>query len=128
MSRETRPLVLVVDDDEDLLALLALHLASRCRLAVARDGEEALRVMTAERPDLVLLDVMMPRLSGWELCRAMKADPLYDDIPIIFVTAVGARLSGELSQLVQADDVLLKPFDLVDLDRKMARFLPRAEA
>ena len=84
--------------------------------------------ISEERPDLILLDVMLPRLSGWELCREMKSNALYEDIPVIFVTAVGARISGELSHLMQADDILLKPFELEDLDRKMARFLARASA
>jgi len=118
-----QPLVLVVDDDEDLLSLLSLHLSSRCRLQVARDGDEALIHIAQERPDLILLDVMMPRVSGWELCREMKSNALYEDIPVVFITAVGARISGEVSHLMQADDILLKPFDLEELDRKIARFL-----
>ena len=128
MALEAKPQVLVVDDDEDFLSLLSLHLAPRCRLRVARDGKEALLLIAEERPDLVLLDVMMPRLSGWELCREMKSNALYDDIPIVLVTAVGARISGELSHLMQADDILLKPFELADLDRKIARFLERPKA
>ena len=123
-----KPQVLVVDDDEDFLALLALHLAPRCRLQVARDGREALLRISESRPDLVLLDVMMPRLSGWELCRELKSSALYEDIPVIFVTAVGVKLLGQLSHLTLADDVLFKPFDLTELDRKMARFLSPTEA
>lgn len=128
MAADLKPQVLLVDDDEDFLALLALHLAPRCRLAIARNGEEAMLRIHETPPDLILLDVMMPRLSGWELCRAMKTNALYEDIPVIFVTAVGARLSGELSHLMQADDILLKPFDLEDLDRKLDRFLTRPKA
>ncbi|MFN7973303.1 MAG: response regulator [Acidobacteriota bacterium] len=124
---ETLPHVLVVDDDEDFLALLALHLAARCRLTVVRNGEEALRAVAQSRPDLILLDVMMPRLSGWEVCRELKSNALYEDIPVIYVTAVGAKISGSLSHLTLADDILMKPFDLRELDRKMARFLTKKQ-
>jgi two-component system sensor histidine kinase/response regulator len=83
------PHILIVDDVLDNIQLLGrvLHERIECSIAVAQDGEAALRAVDYQRPDLILLDVMMPRMSGHDVCRHLKADPETADIPIIFLTA-----------------------------------------
>src|ERR1700735_648615 len=89
MDRLTeRPLVLVVDDTPENLTLMADLLKGAYKVKVANSGEKALRIaVAAPPPDLILLDVMMPGLDGYEVCRQLKADPATRDIPIMFLTA-----------------------------------------
>ncbi|XYJ11077.1 HD-GYP domain-containing protein [Telluria sp. B2] len=89
MSNPTnRPLILAVDDEASNLQLLRQILQDHYRLLFAKDGARALELAVRERPDLVLLDVMMPGMSGYEVCAALKANPLTAPIPVIFVTAL----------------------------------------
>jgi putative two-component system response regulator len=84
----SRPLLLAVDDEATNLQLLRQILQDHYRLLFAKDGARALELAHQERPDLVLLDVMMPGMSGYEVCAALKADPATAAIPVIFVTAL----------------------------------------
>ncbi|MEW6370974.1 MAG: two-component system response regulator [Pseudomonadota bacterium] len=83
-----RPLILAVDDEASNLQLLRQILQDHYRLLFAKDGARALELAAKERPDLVLLDVMMPGMSGYEVCAALKANPMTAPIPVIFVTAL----------------------------------------
>jgi two-component system cell cycle response regulator len=108
--------ILVVDDNEVNVELLAAMLASEHYVvSTATDGFEALAKIEAEKPDIVLLDVMMPELDGFEVCRRIKADPTMADIPVIMVTAL-----SDVDDLVRgfeagADDFVTKPFDVLAL-------------
>ncbi|MGH7564489.1 MAG: two-component regulator propeller domain-containing protein [Gemmatimonadota bacterium] len=107
--------VLVVEDNPDVRAYVKRHLAPRYRVLEAIDGEEGLEMTRRRLPDLVLSDVMMPGLDGYELCRALKEDPETDFIPLILLTARAAvedRLAGLQEH---ADDYLVKPFDMREL-------------
>jgi putative two-component system response regulator len=84
----TRPLILAVDDEATNLQLLRQILQEKYRLLFAKDGARALELAHQERPDLVLLDVMMPGMSGYEVCASLKAHPATAAIPVIFVTAL----------------------------------------
>lgn len=117
--------LLIVDDDDDFLDFLSMHLSTRYRVLLARDGEEALAKVAEALPSLVLLDVMMPKLGGWSVCWTLKNHKDYRAIPILFLTAVGPTPSV-LSQLSRADDYLLKPFDLPVLDGKIEGLLAGA--
>jgi CheY-like chemotaxis protein len=108
--------VLVVDDNEQNLELLQAYLESLgCRILTARNGVEALAVTARDGPDLVLLDVMMPRMSGFEVCRKLKADPKTRDIPVIMVTALNEL--GDIERGVESgtDDFLAKPVNKLEL-------------
>jgi len=83
-----QPLILAVDDEASNLQLLRQILQDRYRLLFAKDGARALELANQEKPDLILLDVMMPAMTGYETCRALKADPATAGIPVIFVTAL----------------------------------------
>jgi len=84
----TRPLILAVDDEASNLQLLRQILQDHYRLLFAKDGARALELVRSEHPDLILLDVMMPGMSGYEVCAALKADPATASIPVMFVTAL----------------------------------------
>lgn len=88
MSNVHQPLILAVDDEASNLQLLRQILQDHYRLRFAKDGQRALELAREERPNLILLDVMMPGMSGYEVCAALKADPDLASIPVIFVTAL----------------------------------------
>jgi putative two-component system response regulator len=88
MNANTLPLILAVDDEASNLQLLRQILQDHYRLRFAKDGPRALELAREERPNLILMDVMMPGMSGYEVCAALKADPVTASIPVIFVTAL----------------------------------------
>lgn len=112
--------ILVADDDLEILSLVTRHVRSLAgEVLEASDGEEALRVARREKPDLIILDVMMPGMSGWEVCRAVREDDQLSETGVIMLTGIGERLNEMTSPLYGADDFLDKPFDLDDLDTKI---------
>src|SRR3972149_5424559 len=81
--------ILVVDDNSQNLELLQAYLEDlRCKVITATDGLEAMKAVTQHNPDLILLDIMMPRMSGFEVCRRLKQNPATADIPVVMVTAL----------------------------------------
>lgn len=105
-----RPTVLVVDDTPDNLSLMAGLLKDRYKVKVANNGEKALKIAQAEeQPDLILLDIMMPGLSGYEVCEILKKDPATRDIPIIFLTAMTATDDEKKGLELGAVDFITKP-------------------
>lgn len=120
--------VLCADDDLEILRMVARHMKSRgANVLEASDGEEALRVARREKPDLVVLDVMMPNMSGWEVCRAIREDESLAGTGVLMLTGIGERLNELTSPLYGADDFLDKPFDLDDLDEKVDDVLARRD-
>jgi DNA-binding response OmpR family regulator len=118
------PKILVADDDVELLAILSQHLRTlKCTLIEARDGEEALSLTRQHKPDLMILDVMMPGLSGWEVAKRVRDDAALKDTGIIMLTAIGEALNTLTSPLYGADDKLDKPFDFGELDAKINKVL-----
>jgi diguanylate cyclase (GGDEF)-like protein len=105
------PTVLIVDDQPDNIQVLAKLLKADCRLKVANNGEKALALANGEAPpDLILLDVQMPVLDGYEVCRRLKENPRTHDIPVIFVTASATVDDEEKGFLLGAVDYITKPF------------------
>lgn len=104
------PLLLVVDDEATNLQLLRQILQQDYRLAFAKDGQRALELARAERPDLVLLDVMMPGMTGYQVCQELKADPRLAGIPVIFVSALGEAADELEGFEAGAVDYITKPF------------------
>lgn len=108
--------ILVVDDHEQNLELLQAYLEEiGCRIRTASDGIQALAEIDAEQPDLIVLDVMMPRMSGYQLCEKLKGDPGTRDIPVVMVTALSEV--GDVEKAVEsgADDFLTKPVYKLEL-------------
>jgi cyclic di-GMP phosphodiesterase len=102
--------VLVVDDTPDNLALISGLLKDLYRVKVANSGEKALKIVrTAPPPDLILLDIMMPEISGYEVCTQLKADPATHHIPIIFLTALSSAEDERKGLELGAEDYVTKP-------------------
>jgi two-component system alkaline phosphatase synthesis response regulator PhoP len=115
-EEEKTPIVLVVDDNQQNLELLQAYLEDMdCRTIPAHDGPQALAVIAAEPPDLILLDVMMPRMSGFEVCKKIKNNPKTCDIPVIMVTALNEF--GDIERGIDSgtDDFISKPVNKREL-------------
>jgi two-component system cell cycle response regulator len=117
--------VLVVDDNAQNLELLVeyLHTLENVQTSTAADGLEALEKVAQDKPDLILLDIMMPRMSGFEVCRKLKSDPETRDIPIIMVTALNEL--GDIERGVESgtDDFLSKPVNRLELVTRVKSLL-----
>ena len=99
--------ILVVDDDQNICELLRLYLTKEgFQVTLASDGEDALEKYAQIKPDMVLLDVMMPRLDGWEVCRRIRKQ---GDTPVIMLTAKGETFDKVLGLELGADDYIVKP-------------------
>jgi two-component system alkaline phosphatase synthesis response regulator PhoP len=108
--------VLIADDNPQILELLEAYLEPlSVRVLTARDGQEALDAVENDQPDLILLDIMMPKRSGFEVCRMLKDDPRYRDIPIIMVTALNEVADMERARECGADHFLSKPVNKLEL-------------
>jgi two-component system cell cycle response regulator len=108
--------VLIADDNPQILELLEAYLDPLgLRIVTARDGQEALDAVHKHRPGLILLDIMMPRRSGFEVCRILKRDPTYQDIPIIIVTALNEVADMERARESGADHYISKPVNKIEL-------------
>ena len=110
------PIVLVVDDNLQNLELLQACLEDMdCKTLPAHDGIEALKIIADNPPDLILLDVMMPKMSGFEVCRRLKNDPKTTDIPVIMVTALNEF--GDIERGIDSgtDDFISKPVNKLEL-------------
>jgi DNA-binding response OmpR family regulator len=113
--------ILVADDDPSILGMLRARLtAAGYRVVTAGDGGDALEVARREHPALVVLDVMMPTMSGWEVCRELRADPATAAVKIIMLTAIGSAMNEMTSPLYGANAYLDKPFEFTELERQIA--------
>jgi EAL domain-containing protein (putative c-di-GMP-specific phosphodiesterase class I)/CheY-like chemotaxis protein len=122
----SRPVVLIADDDEEVALLLRTYLKPlECEILTARDGEEALAVAQARLPDAVLLDVIMPKRSGWEVCQALKAVQRTSGIGVILVTGRGDVKDRLTGLQVGADDYLVKPFNRDEVVKRVRAVLER---
>ncbi len=103
--------ILVVDDEVYILHILDFILgAESYDVVTATNGEQALQKVREEKPDLVILDIMMPKLDGYETCRMIKSDPATKNIPVILLTAKGREVDQKLGREVGANDYMTKPF------------------
>jgi DNA-binding response OmpR family regulator len=121
------PQVLVVEDEPDIRRLIAFHLGREgfaCRTAAT--GAEALRDLRARRPDLVILDLMLPEVDGLEVCRRIRADPDLASLPVIMLTAKVDEVDRVVGLEVGADDYVIKPFSPKELVARVRAVLRRA--
>jgi len=116
--------ILVVDDEVYILHILDFSLgAEGYEVITAADGAEAIEKARQEKPDLVVLDIMMPKVDGFEACRRLKADPETREIPVILLTAKGREVDRKMGMEVGADDYIVKPFSPTKLIEKIGGFL-----
>jgi two-component system, OmpR family, alkaline phosphatase synthesis response regulator PhoP len=112
----TPPKILIADDNPQNVELLEAYLSDfPCEIRTASDGEETLRAVEEDAPDLLLLDVMMPRLSGFEVCRKLRANPRTKDLLVLMVTALNEAADFERGVQAGTDDFLTKPVNKIEL-------------
>ena len=121
MDRKT---ILIVDDEPDILRLTSLRLKKLgFDVITAVNGKEAVRVVKSEKPDLILLDLALPLMSGDEVCRKLKNDEKVKHIPIILFTAHSDTMTAEKAKELGADDYVVKPFHSEELTGKVEMIL-----
>lgn len=123
MSDITEKKVLIVDDEKNICELIRLYVEKEgYKTVLAYDGEQAMFVFEAEKPDIILLDVMMPKKDGWQVCREIRAK---SDIPVIMLTAKGETIDKVLGLEFGADDYIVKPFEPKELIARIKAVLRR---
>lgn len=126
------PVVLVADDEPTMLELVSRHLRAieqpKLEVIEASDGDEAWRLAREKLPDLVVLDVMMPGMSGWEVCRKIRQDASLAHTGVLMLTGIGESLNETTSPLFGADEYIDKPFDFEALDQKIVHVLSKRAA
>ena len=115
-----KPCILIVDDEPDLLAVLRFGLeAEGFEVLQASDGEQGLALARRARPDLMVLDLMLPRMDGYKVCRALKFDERYKSIPIFILSARSGDTDRRLALELGADEVHTKPYDMRELVKRI---------
>ncbi len=116
--------ILVVEDEPNIvLSLQFLMKKAGFDVRVARDGEEALAAVEVQTPDLILLDVMIPKRDGYDVCQTIRANPAWQDVYIIMLTAKGREVDREKGLALGANDYVTKPFSTRDLTEKVKQIL-----
>jgi two-component system alkaline phosphatase synthesis response regulator PhoP len=122
------PKVLLIDDEPDLVEMMKMALEGRFEVIVAYDGKEGVAKAKAEKPDAIVLDIMMPEKDGFTACRELKGDPQTASIPILIVTGVAEYFSrtkySKMSGMeIEADDFISKPVDPNELVQRVTALL-----
>jgi DNA-binding response OmpR family regulator len=120
--------ILVVDDEVNITQILQFSIgAEGFDVLTAQNGEEAIEKARREQPDLIILDIMMPKIDGYEACRILKANPLTRHIPVVLLTAKGREIDKRLGYEVGATDYIVKPFSPNKLIERIHRLLSCAK-
>ncbi len=121
-----KPIILVADDDPQILTMLGIRLSKRgYEVVEAADGLQTLSKAREHKPDLVLLDVMMPGKNGWEVAKELRSDDELSSIGIVMLTAIGERVNEMTSPLYGADAFIDKPFEFEDLDARIEALIKK---
>jgi CheY-like chemotaxis protein len=115
--------ILIVDDELNIRLLVGNLLGADYDVLKASDGEEAVNIARFRKPDLILMDIMMPKMDGYLACHTIKRDEATAKIPVVMVTAVGQELNRMFAEQMEADGYITKPFQLKDLMDTINRFL-----
>jgi putative two-component system response regulator len=115
--------ILIVDDAETNIDILLDILGEEYDVAVAMDGESALEAVDDERPDLILLDIMMPDIDGFEVCKRLKGNPETANIPIVFLSALTEAKEKQRGLDLGAVDFITKPFEVSEIQSKVKKYL-----
>ncbi len=121
--------ILVAEDEPDIrdLIVFILRMIGGYEVTAASNGEEAVQLALKEIPDLILTDVRMPKMSGYEACQRIKADPTTKHIPVVFLTARGQEQEVQAGIAAGGDEYLLKPFEQAQLIKKVTDILAKAK-
>lgn len=116
--------VLIADDERDIVETIQFMLECEgIECFTAHDGEEALNLIRTNPPDLVILDVMMPKINGYKVCRLLKFDAKYKNIPVLMVTARSQEEDKIIGEETGADEYITKPFDIMEVVEKVKKYL-----
>lgn len=116
--------VLIADDERDIVETVKFMLETEdINCITAYDGEEALNKAKTENPDLIILDVMMPKINGYKICRLLKFDAKYKNIPILMVTARSQEEDKAIGEETGANEYITKPFDINEIVEKVKAYL-----
>jgi two-component system, OmpR family, alkaline phosphatase synthesis response regulator PhoP len=122
----TKKKALIVDDEPNVRRLLHTILSKTFEVIEAEDGRQAIEMANTQKPDIVLMDMMMPKMDGLTACHMIKNDPATKSIPVIMVTAIGFELNIKLSQQMGASGYVTKPFSSEEILNKIAQVLTAA--
>ena len=118
--------ILIAEDEPDIRELVAFMLRfAGYEVMAAANGEEAVQAATRDIPDLVLMDVRMPRMTGYDACRIMKANPTLHDVPVVFLSAKGQESEIQTGLEAGAEEYLLKPFSPDELTNRVRTILSK---
>ncbi len=118
--------ILIVDDEVELVEMLAMRLrASGYEVFSVADGEDALATVRADKPDLILLDIMLPKIDGYKICSAIKKDAEFKETPVILLTAKDAMHEADKLEAAGADHCIIKPFEPKELLDKIKELIKR---
>jgi CheY-like chemotaxis protein len=120
---DTKKKVLIVDDEPNVRRLSRTILSKKFDICEAEDGKQAVEIANAQQPDVILMDMMMPKMDGLTACYAIKNNPATKSIPVIMVTAIGFELNIKLSQQMGANGYVTKPFSSQELLAKIGQVL-----
>jgi len=116
--------ILIIDDEQGIIDFMQMALESRDYTVIsALDGEDGLIAAQQESPDIILLDVMMPGMDGFETCRRIKNNDLTKKIPVLFISAKAQAADVELGVSAGAEDYIIKPFEMNDLIGKIKKYV-----
>jgi len=116
--------ILIADDEPSVRLLVKRFLSENYTVLEASNGEEAVSITRTEKPDLILMDILMPKMDGYTACHIIKTDELTKDIPVVMLTAVAYKLNKQLGKALYADGYITKPFSSQDLIDTISQFLP----
>jgi len=124
VEKRKRQLLLLADDDPELIGILVKRLqVLECDIITTSNGADALSLVKEKKPDAVILDVMMPQMNGWEVCKKIRSDAEIGKTPVMMLTGIGESLNEMTSPLYGADDHIDKPFNFSELLFKIRKLL-----
>ncbi len=115
--------ILIADDESNIRLLVSSMLGKDYTVIEASDGEETIDIARSQKPDLILMDILMPKVDGYTACHAIKTEQATKAIPVVMLTAVGYELNKKLAEEVGADGYITKPFSPRDLLNMIGQFL-----
>ena len=127
MSQSNRRKILIADDEANIRLLVSNMLGEDYTVLEASEGREAIDMARSQQPDLIFMDIMMPKMDGYTACHALKADKATKVIPVVMLTGVGHELNKRLAQEVGAEGYITKPFTLPELRDTINRLLTNRE-
>jgi len=119
----TKKTLIIADDEPTIRLLVSSILGKNYNMLTAADGQEVLDTVSQNKPDLILMDIMMPTMDGYSACASLKKDPRTADIPVVMLTGVGHELNKVLAEQMGADGYITKPFNSQDLREMVNKVL-----